>query len=57
MYYAVDGYTNKEVAEFMNFSERSVVNRYHEIYDKLGVDGKDELVSVMYTAMGKNKGE
>jgi len=50
--YAVKSYTNKEIAEHMKLSERTVVNRYNEIYNKLGVTGKSELVLLFQSSMG-----
>jgi len=52
--YAVGGYTNKQIAEIMKISERTVIKRYNELYDKLSVTGKSELVTTMKAAIGIN---
>jgi len=45
--YASRGYTNKQVAEIMKLSEKTVSNRYSLIYEKLGVNGKSGLKELM----------
>jgi len=52
---AVEGFTNKQAADKLKLSERTVVNRYNAIYDKLGVAGKPGLVSLFQTAMGEKQ--
>jgi len=42
--YCVQGYSYKQVAKITHLSERTVAGRYAEIYDKLGVDGRQGLL-------------
>ncbi len=44
VYFALQGYSNKEVAGILNISESNVGNRYSIIYQTLGVHNKAELV-------------
>jgi len=52
LFYAVEGFTNREVADSLKLSERTVVNKYNDIYNKLGVAGKTEMVALFNTTMG-----
>jgi len=52
VFYAIKGYTNKQIAGILDISERTVTNRYNAIYDKMGIDGKQELVAVMKGVFG-----
>jgi len=53
--YAVQGYSNKEVSGMLKISEKAVSKRYGEIYDKLGVNNKQELVeNIKRTQQGGN---
>jgi len=49
--YAYSGCSNKKVAGMLQVSERSVASRYNELYNKLGVAGKAELVALMRDAL------
>jgi ATP/maltotriose-dependent transcriptional regulator MalT len=44
---AVAGRSNKEIADRLGHSVRTVENRLHRIYEKLGVSGRAELGSVL----------
>ena len=44
VYYAVAGYTNKEIADIMHISENTVNRKYSQIYDIAGVKNKNELI-------------
>jgi len=44
--FALNRYTNKQVAKIMNISERTVTNRYIDIFNKLGVNSKKELLKL-----------
>jgi len=52
VFYAVEGFTNKQVAGFCGVSERTVAKKYNDIYDKLGISGKQELVAEVSVAFG-----
>jgi len=49
--YAISGYTNKRTAATLKVSLRTVLNKYKEIYKKLGVSGKAELVKTLSPAL------
>lgn len=51
-FYAIEGYANKQVADICGVSERTVAKRYNDIYDKLGINSKKELISEMSIAFG-----
>jgi len=53
VFYAIEGFTNKQIAGFCNVSERTVANKYNDIYEKLSVKSKQELVEKMSLAFGK----
>jgi len=55
VFYAVEGFTNKQVAGICGVSERTAAKRYDEIYEKLGVSGKQELIDEMGAAFGKKR--
>jgi len=40
---AADGLTNKEIAEHLVISLRTVENHLYRVYDKLGIEGRDDL--------------
>jgi len=44
VFYAAQGYSNKEVAKTFGISESNVGNKYSAIYAELGVSNKQELV-------------
>jgi len=44
--FALNGCTNKQVAKIMNIAERTVTNRYTEIFNKLGINSKKELLEL-----------
>jgi DNA-binding CsgD family transcriptional regulator len=44
---ASSGRTNKEIAEQLHLSPRTVENRLQRVYDKLGVSGRTELADVL----------
>jgi len=44
--FALNGCTNKQVAKIMSLSERTVTNRYTEIFNKLGINSKKELLEL-----------
>jgi len=48
--YAVQGKTYKQVAHHLNISERTVANRYADIFAKLGIGSKNELMQMMEDA-------
>jgi len=52
VFYAVEGYPNKQVATLCGVSLRTVAKKYNDIYNKLGIKGKQELVAQMSTAFG-----
>jgi len=41
---ASQGYTNREIANRLNISEKTVSRKYSEIYDKLGITSKKALI-------------
>jgi len=45
VFYAYKGYANKQIASICGVSERTVANRYYEIYNKLGINSKQELIN------------
>jgi len=45
--FALNGCTNKQVAQIMNISERTATNRYSEIFNKLGISGKKQLIELI----------
>jgi len=53
VFYAIEGYPNKQVASLCGVSERTVAKKYNEIYNKLGIDSKQELISKMNITFGK----
>jgi len=53
VFYAVEGFSNNKVAGICKVSQRTVATRYNEIYEKLGVKSKQELVDEMSLAFGK----
>lgn len=53
VFYAIEGDTNKQVADFCGVSLRTVATRYNEIYEKLGVKSKQEMVEKMTLAFGQ----
>lgn len=44
VFYAIQGYYNKEIAKILDTTESYVNNRYSKIYNSLGVANKKELV-------------
>jgi len=44
---ANQGYTNREIAQSKKISEKIVSRKYSEIYDKLGVKSKQELIDLI----------
>jgi len=42
--YAIQGISNRDIAEQMKLSEKTVSHRFTVIYDKLGVKNKQELI-------------
>jgi len=55
VFYAIEGFPNKQVANICGVSERTVAKRYNDIYDKLGIFSKQELINQMNIAFGHNK--
>jgi len=53
VFYAIEGFSNKQVANMCSVSERTVSKKYNDIYCELGVHSKQELVEKMGTAFGK----
>jgi len=53
VFYAIEGHPNKQVADICGVSERTVAKRYNDIYDKLGINNKQELINQMSIAFGK----
>ncbi len=49
--YATKGFTNKQIADILNVSERTVAKKYNDIYNKLGVTGKQDLINEIITAL------
>lgn len=45
---ALNECTYKQVAGILRISERTVINRYNEIFSKLGVNSKKELLELLY---------
>lgn len=54
-FYAVEGFTNKQVADFCGVSERTVAKKYNDIYDRLCIRSKQELIAEMSIAFGNMK--
>lgn len=52
VYCAVNGYSNKQVAELLKISVSNVGNRYSAIYSALGLKGKKELVEFYRKSVG-----
>jgi len=52
--YAARGYTNKQIAEICCISERTVAQKYNAIYEKLGINSKQELIKEINNAIGDN---
>ena len=46
---AANGRANKEIAEQLHLSPRTVENRLQRVYDKLGISGRGELGEVLDT--------
>jgi DNA-binding CsgD family transcriptional regulator len=44
---AASGLTNRQVAERLVVSERTVENHLYRVFIKLGISGRDELASVL----------
>ena len=44
---AANGRANKEIAEQLHLSPRTVENRLQRVYDKLGISGRGELGEVL----------
>jgi len=55
VFYALEGFTNRQVAGFSGVSERTVAKKYNDIYNKLDISGKQELVAEVNSAFGKKK--
>lgn len=54
--YAVQGFKYKEIAGFMNISERTVAAKYSRIFDKLGIKSRQGLLRLFENAAkGKNE--
>ena len=52
--YAVQGYSNKEVAKIIGKSEITVSRKYSALYEELDVSGKKELVNLYLTSTGSS---
>jgi len=50
--YAVLGISNREISRMLNVSEKTVSNRFGEVYAKLNVKNKAELVALANTTHG-----
>ncbi len=44
---AASGRANKEIADQLGLSVRTVENRLHRIYEKLGIAGRPELAAAL----------
>jgi DNA-binding CsgD family transcriptional regulator len=44
---AAGGRSNTEIAEQLFLSRRTVENRLHRVYEKLGISGRDELAEAL----------
>jgi DNA-binding CsgD family transcriptional regulator len=44
---AAAGRSNKEIAEVLHLSRGTVQNHLHRAYEKLGVNGRDELAAAL----------
>ena len=44
---AAGGRSNSEIAEQLFLSRRTVENRLHRVYEKLGISGRDELAEAL----------
>jgi DNA-binding CsgD family transcriptional regulator len=44
---AASGHSNPQIAEQLYLSRRTVENRLHRIYEKLGISGRDELAAAL----------
>jgi DNA-binding NarL/FixJ family response regulator len=44
---AATGLSNKDIAEALHLSPRTVENKLHTAYSKLGVRGRDELAEAL----------
>jgi len=53
VFYAVKGFSNNKVAGICKVSQRTVAKKYNDIYEKLGVRSKQELVEEMNLAFGR----
>ncbi len=53
--FAINGLSNKQIAEILNVSERTVAKQYLGIYNKLGVNNKQELVTEIGISLGKKE--
>jgi len=53
--YALEGLTNKQVADICHVSERTVAKRYNDMYNKLGINSKQELLNEALVAFGKKR--
>lgn len=51
--YAVKGFTNIEIAEKVNISIHTVKKHFHNIYDKMGVSGRVELLNTLPRSYNK----
>jgi len=54
LYYAVQGYTNKEVAAQLHSSEGAVGKKYGEIYASLGVSDKNEMIELYHKSVSES---
>lgn len=52
VFYAFNRFPNKQVADICHISERTVAKRYNDIYNKLGINNKQELVKAIDVAFG-----
>jgi len=46
IFYAIEGYYNKEIADFLHISEKTVSKTYSDIYQALGIGSKKELIEL-----------
>jgi DNA-binding CsgD family transcriptional regulator len=52
---AASGWSNVEIAEQLYLSRRTVENRLHRVYEKLGISGRDELAEAL-VVVGVDRG-
>jgi len=46
------GYSNREIADMKNISEKTVSRIFTEIYDKLGISSRKELIDIVNATHG-----